>query len=107
MTSNLIEAIVSVNRLSKFFQADELQTDARTIVVKDNLQEGDEVSDDRVSLIIQSDPCGIIEGSFNRERRVFLVSNCPGAHVARYQFERQKGRFGGCSWPSWYGQGVF
>jgi ATP-binding cassette subfamily C (CFTR/MRP) protein 1 len=43
-TSSLIESIVSVKRLSTFFQADELQTDARTIVVKEELQEGDEVS---------------------------------------------------------------
>jgi hypothetical protein len=43
VTSNLVEAIVSVRRLTAFFNEDELQSDARTLVVKDNLQEGDEV----------------------------------------------------------------
>jgi ATP-binding cassette, subfamily C (CFTR/MRP), member 1 len=43
MMSSLVEAIVSVKRLSTFFNEDELQSDARTLVVKDDLQEGDEV----------------------------------------------------------------
>lgn len=48
VTSNLVEAVVSVNRLSTFFHADELQTDARKLLVKDDLRDGDEVSGPRL-----------------------------------------------------------
>ena len=41
--SNLVEAIVSVKRISSFMDSDELQTDARNIVLKENIQDGDEV----------------------------------------------------------------
>jgi hypothetical protein len=41
--SNLIEAFVSVKRLSAFFQASELQPDAREIIQKPDLKLGDEV----------------------------------------------------------------
>ncbi|KAJ7634168.1 P-loop containing nucleoside triphosphate hydrolase protein [Mycena polygramma] len=41
--SNIIEALVSVKRLSAFFQASELQPDAREIIQKPDLQLGDEV----------------------------------------------------------------
>jgi len=41
--SNLIEAIVSVKRLSFFLNADELQYDARQPIEKPPLNEGDEV----------------------------------------------------------------
>ncbi|KAF8216283.1 multidrug resistance-associated ABC transporter [Mycena galopus ATCC 62051] len=41
--SNIIEAFVSVKRLSAFFQATELQCDAREIIQKPDLQLGDEV----------------------------------------------------------------
>ncbi|KAJ7449546.1 multidrug resistance-associated ABC transporter [Mycena latifolia] len=41
--SNIIEALVSVKRLSAFFQSAELQPDAREIIQKPNLQLGDEV----------------------------------------------------------------
>jgi len=43
VTSNIIEAIVSVQRLSSFLTADELQPDARKLIEKPNLQLGDEV----------------------------------------------------------------
>ncbi|KAF8074805.1 multidrug resistance-associated ABC transporter [Lyophyllum atratum] len=43
VTSNIIEAIVSVKRLSDFLNADELQPDAREVVEKPVLNEGDEV----------------------------------------------------------------
>ncbi|KAL1745932.1 P-loop containing nucleoside triphosphate hydrolase protein [Schizophyllum fasciatum] len=43
VTSNIIEAVVSVKRLSNFLNADELQTDARVVVERPNLQLGDEV----------------------------------------------------------------
>ena len=41
--SNLVEAIVSVKRISTFLDSDELQIDARTITLKENIQGGDEV----------------------------------------------------------------
>ncbi|KAJ7695169.1 metal resistance protein YCF1 [Mycena rosella] len=41
--SNIIEALVSVKRLSDFFQSTELQPDAREIIQKPDLQLGDEV----------------------------------------------------------------
>jgi len=41
--SNLVEAIVSVKRISSFLDSDELQTDARHITLKENIQDGDEV----------------------------------------------------------------
>ncbi|KAJ6474594.1 multidrug resistance-associated ABC transporter [Mycena vitilis] len=41
--SNIIEALVSVKRLSAFFRASELQPDAREIIQKPDLQSGDEV----------------------------------------------------------------
>ncbi|KAJ7504548.1 P-loop containing nucleoside triphosphate hydrolase protein [Mycena galericulata] len=41
--SNIIEALVSVKRLSAFFQAAELQPDARQVIQKPDLQLGDEV----------------------------------------------------------------
>ena len=41
--SNLVEAIVSVKRISSFLDSDELQTDARNLFLKDNIQTGDEV----------------------------------------------------------------
>ncbi|KAK0432840.1 P-loop containing nucleoside triphosphate hydrolase protein [Armillaria borealis] len=43
VTSNLIEAIVSIRRLSDFLEADELQADARKLIEKPNLQRGDTV----------------------------------------------------------------
>ncbi|THH32362.1 hypothetical protein EUX98_g1802 [Antrodiella citrinella] len=44
VTSNIIEAMVSVKRLSDFFKADELQADARQLVTKTKkLMKGDEV----------------------------------------------------------------
>ena len=43
VVSNLIEAIVSVKRISSFLDSDELQTDARDVVLKENIQDGDEV----------------------------------------------------------------
>lgn len=41
--SNIVEALVSVKRLSAFFKAGELQPDAREIIQKPDLQLGDEV----------------------------------------------------------------
>lgn len=41
--SNLVEAIVSVKRISSFLDSDELQSDARDIILKGNIQDGDEV----------------------------------------------------------------
>ena len=41
--SSLVEAIVSVKRLSSFLDSDELQTDARDVILKENMQVGDEV----------------------------------------------------------------
>ncbi|KAF4593191.1 hypothetical protein EYR38_008903 [Pleurotus pulmonarius] len=43
VTSNIIEAIVSVRRLSDFLKAEELQGDARKIIEARNLKIGDEV----------------------------------------------------------------
>lgn len=42
MTTSVIEAMVSIQRLSAFLRAGELQTDARTVFDKE-IQEGDEV----------------------------------------------------------------
>ena len=41
--SNLVEAIVSVKRISSFLDSDELQTDARNVIIKENIQDGDKV----------------------------------------------------------------
>lgn len=41
--SNLVEAIVSVQRISSFLDSDELQTDARNVIPKEDIQDGDEV----------------------------------------------------------------
>lgn len=43
VTSSIIEALVSVTRLSEFLEADELQMDARKMIKKANLQTGDDV----------------------------------------------------------------
>ena len=44
MTSNIIEALVSINRLAAFFAADELQADARELApAPARLAPGDEV----------------------------------------------------------------
>ncbi|KAJ7077902.1 P-loop containing nucleoside triphosphate hydrolase protein [Mycena belliarum] len=43
VVSNIIEALVSVKRLSSFFQSAELQPDAREIIHKPDLRPGDEV----------------------------------------------------------------
>lgn len=43
VTSDIIEALVSVNRLSSFLEADELQEDARQLLKKPKLKIGDEV----------------------------------------------------------------
>jgi hypothetical protein len=43
VTSSIIEAHVSVKRLSEFVEAEELQPDARKLIPKANLQAGDEV----------------------------------------------------------------
>ena len=43
MTSNIIEALVSVKRLSKFLHAEELQEDAVKRIDKPSLSIGDEV----------------------------------------------------------------
>ena len=43
VVSNLVEAIVSIKRISSFLDSDELQTDARDVVLKEGIQEGDEV----------------------------------------------------------------
>lgn len=44
VTSNIIEAIVSVQRLSSFLSADELQLDARKVIGDLDPQCGDEVN---------------------------------------------------------------
>lgn len=44
VTSNIIEAIVSVQRLSSFLTADELQPDARKVIENADPQCGDEVN---------------------------------------------------------------
>ena len=41
--SNLVEAVVSVKRISSFLDSDELQNDARDIILKGNIQDGDDV----------------------------------------------------------------
>jgi ATP-binding cassette subfamily C (CFTR/MRP) protein 1 len=43
VTTNLIEAWVSIKRLTKFFGAEELQPDARTVVISSKLKNGDAV----------------------------------------------------------------
>ncbi|KAF8740000.1 hypothetical protein AX14_009122 [Amanita brunnescens Koide BX004] len=43
VTSNIVEAMVSVRRLSDFLGARELQTDARTLINNENLKAGDKV----------------------------------------------------------------
>lgn len=43
VTSNLVEAVVSIKRLSTFLDADELQPDARKMVERSVLTEGDQV----------------------------------------------------------------
>lgn len=43
VTSNIIEAIVSVKRLDSFLNAAELQADATKVIAANNLSEGDEV----------------------------------------------------------------
>ena len=43
VTSNIIEAMVSVKRLSAFFNSDELQPDVREAVAKENVELGDVV----------------------------------------------------------------
>ncbi len=43
VTSNIIEAMVSVQRLSAFFDADELQPDVREVVEMARLEHGDVV----------------------------------------------------------------
>lgn len=40
VTSNIIEAIVSIKRLSKFLSADELQTDARVVLGPEEFKSG-------------------------------------------------------------------
>ena len=41
--TNIIEAIVSIKRLSSFLAADELQPDARKLIERSSLRIGDEV----------------------------------------------------------------
>ena len=43
LISNLVEAVVSVERISAFLDSDELQTDARNVILKGSLQDDDEV----------------------------------------------------------------
>ena len=43
VVSNLVEAIVSIKRISSFLDSDELQTDARDVLLKEDIQEGDQV----------------------------------------------------------------
>ena len=43
VTSNIVEAMVSVRRLSEFLNARELQSDARTLISNENLKLGDKV----------------------------------------------------------------
>jgi len=43
VTSNIVEAVVSVQRLSEFLNARELQSDARTLINNENLKLGDKV----------------------------------------------------------------
>jgi ATP-binding cassette, subfamily C (CFTR/MRP), member 1 len=43
VTSNIIEAIVSLKRLQQFLDAEELQADARKVTERVNIQSGDEV----------------------------------------------------------------
>ena len=44
MTSNIVEAMVSVKRLSDYLNAQELQSDARTLINNENMKPGDKVS---------------------------------------------------------------
>lgn len=43
VTSNIVESIVSLKRISDFLKADELQADAREVVEQPLLKLGDEV----------------------------------------------------------------
>lgn len=48
VTSSIIEAMVSINRLSKFLAADELQSNARKVSINSDLRTGDIVKADTV-----------------------------------------------------------
>lgn len=56
VTSNIIEALVSVKRLSEFLHAEELQQDAHMKVQKNGLAIGDEVG----NYLAQLDAVGIL-----------------------------------------------
>lgn len=56
VTSNIIEALVSVKRLSDFLNADELQHDARQMIKDRKLEIGDEVSAYTVCLSVRKTP---------------------------------------------------
>lgn len=64
VTSNIVEAVVSIGRLSSFLKAEELQRDARKIIEKPDLQLGDEVR-----AFLNDEP-------FPAEARVFGVGSC-------------------------------
>jgi hypothetical protein len=44
VTSNIVESIVSVKRLSSFLKADEVQPEARNVILNPDLRVGDEVT---------------------------------------------------------------
>ena len=104
MTSNIIEAIVSVQRLSSFLAADELQPDARKLIEKPNLQLGDEVG----RLIERGRRYPMMKhltGAVDQRRRFFLVQNKHRANSRGDQLDRSQRRTRRNPWSGWRWKG--
>ena len=74
---------MSVKRLSSFLNADELQTDARVVVEKPNLQLGDEVRlvmPRGLEFLLTMDDLSLI-GFEHQARRLFVVQGRHAAHA--------------------------
>jgi hypothetical protein len=69
--SNIVESIVSVKRLSSFLKADEVQPEARNVVLNPDLRVGDEVTG---SFLVYKRVCVI-------ERNVVIRRSCPSGRA--------------------------
>lgn len=92
VTSNLVESIVSLKRISDFLKAGELQADARQVVEKPQLKAGDEVSMIMLYLLCPSAEARGYVGDNYQGWRVLLEQGRILSHPGRHQHYGAQGR---------------
>jgi len=103
VTSNIVEAWVSIKRLSKFFASDELQPDARTVAIASALKQGDTA---RTGRLTSREILMFTPGTGDQRRRIRLGKRRQVAGLGKYRDTGKKGRTRWCVWESWRRKGT-